>query len=85
MNKETWKYIIQTAIAILTAILTTLGVTSNNLFRETNDSSFSRPSFFGRLFLLFIIQSLAQSQLFGFVACCFALRFASFFVTLRSQ
>lgn len=28
MNKETWKYIIQTAIAILTAILTTLGVTS---------------------------------------------------------
>ncbi len=28
MKKETWKYIIQTAIAILTAILTTLGVTS---------------------------------------------------------
>ena len=28
MNKETLKYIIQTAIAILTAILTTLGVTS---------------------------------------------------------
>ncbi len=28
MNKETWKYIIQTIIAILTAILTTLGVTS---------------------------------------------------------
>jgi hypothetical protein len=28
MNKDTWKYIIQTAIAILTAILTTLGVSS---------------------------------------------------------
>jgi len=28
MSKETWKFIIQTAIAILTAILTTLGVTS---------------------------------------------------------
>ncbi|MBR1498911.1 MAG: smalltalk protein [Bacteroidaceae bacterium] len=28
MNKETWKYIIQTIVAILTAILTTLGVTS---------------------------------------------------------
>ena len=28
MNKETWKFIIQTTIAILTAILTTLGVTS---------------------------------------------------------
>ena len=28
MNKETWKYIIQTIIAILTAILTTLGVSS---------------------------------------------------------
>ena len=28
MKKETWKYIIQTIIAILTAILTTLGVTS---------------------------------------------------------
>ncbi len=28
MNKETWKYIIQTVIAILTAIATTLGVTS---------------------------------------------------------
>ena len=28
MNKETWKYIIQTIIAILTAILTTLGVAS---------------------------------------------------------
>ncbi len=27
-NKETWKYIIQTIVAILTAILTTLGVTS---------------------------------------------------------
>ena len=28
MNKETWKFIIQTIVAILTAILTTLGVTS---------------------------------------------------------
>ena len=28
MNKDTWKFIIQTVIAILTAILTTLGVTS---------------------------------------------------------
>ena len=28
MNKETWKFIIQTIIAILTAILTTFGVTS---------------------------------------------------------
>ena len=28
MKKETWKYIIQTIIAILTAILTSLGVTS---------------------------------------------------------
>lgn len=28
MKKETWKYIIQLIIAILTAILTTLGVTS---------------------------------------------------------
>ena len=28
MKKETWKYIIQTIIAILTATLTTLGVTS---------------------------------------------------------
>ena len=28
MNKDTWKFIIQTLIAILTAILTTLGVTS---------------------------------------------------------
>ncbi len=28
MNKETWKFIIQTIIVILTAILTTLGVTS---------------------------------------------------------
>ncbi len=28
MNKETWKFIIQMLIAILTAILTTLGVTS---------------------------------------------------------
>ncbi|MDD3388494.1 MAG: smalltalk protein [Prevotella sp.] len=28
MKKETWKFIIQTAIAILTAIATTLGVTS---------------------------------------------------------
>ncbi len=28
MKKETWKYIIQTIVAILTAILTTLGVTS---------------------------------------------------------
>ena len=27
-NKETWKFIIQTVIAILTAIATTLGVTS---------------------------------------------------------
>ena len=27
MNKETWKFIIQTIIVILTAILTTLGVT----------------------------------------------------------
>ena len=27
-SKETWKYIIQTIVAILTAILTTLGVTS---------------------------------------------------------
>ena len=27
-NKETWKFIIQTIVAILTAILTTLGVTS---------------------------------------------------------
>ena len=28
MKKETWKYIIQTIIAILTAIATSLGVTS---------------------------------------------------------
>ena len=28
MKKETWKYIIQLIIAILTAILTTFGVTS---------------------------------------------------------
>ncbi len=28
MKKETWNFIIQTAIAILTAIATTLGVTS---------------------------------------------------------
>jgi hypothetical protein len=28
MKKETWKFIAQTAIAILTAIATTLGVTS---------------------------------------------------------
>jgi hypothetical protein len=28
MSKETWKYIIQLLIAILTAILTSLGVTS---------------------------------------------------------
>ena len=28
MNKETWKFIIQTIVAILTAILTILGVTS---------------------------------------------------------
>jgi hypothetical protein len=28
MKKETWKFIVQTAIAILTAIATTLGVTS---------------------------------------------------------
>ena len=28
MNKNTWKFIIQTIVAILTAILTTLGVTS---------------------------------------------------------
>ena len=28
MEKETWKFIIQTIIAILTAILTTLGVSS---------------------------------------------------------
>ena len=28
MKKETWKFIIQTIVAILTAILTTLGVTS---------------------------------------------------------
>ncbi len=28
MNKDTWKFIIQTIVAILTAILTTLGVTS---------------------------------------------------------
>ena len=28
MNKETLKYIIQTIVAILTAVLTTLGVTS---------------------------------------------------------
>ena len=28
MKKETWKFIVQTAIDILTAIATTLGVTS---------------------------------------------------------
>ena len=28
MNKEKWKFIIQTVIAILTAIATTLGVTA---------------------------------------------------------
>ena len=28
MKKETWKFIIQTIVTILTAILTTLGVTS---------------------------------------------------------
>ena len=28
MKKETWKFIVQTAIAILTTIATTLGVTS---------------------------------------------------------
>jgi len=28
MKKETWKFIIQTIVAILTAILTSLGVTS---------------------------------------------------------
>ena len=28
MKKESWKFIIQTVIAILTAIATTLGVTS---------------------------------------------------------
>ena len=28
MKKETWKFIIQTIVAILTAFLTTLGVTS---------------------------------------------------------
>jgi hypothetical protein len=28
MNKDAWKFIIQTLIAILTAILTSLGVTS---------------------------------------------------------
>ena len=28
MKKDTWKFIIQTIVAILTAILTTLGVTS---------------------------------------------------------
>jgi len=28
MKKETWKYIVQTIIAILTAIATSLGVTS---------------------------------------------------------
>ena len=28
MKRETWKFIIQTIIAILTAIATTLGVTS---------------------------------------------------------
>jgi hypothetical protein len=28
MKKETWKFILQTIVAILTAILTTLGVTS---------------------------------------------------------
>ncbi len=30
MNKETWKFIIQTAIAILTAIATSIGVSSCN-------------------------------------------------------
>ena len=28
MKKETWKFIVQTLVAILTAILTSLGVTS---------------------------------------------------------
>ena len=28
MKKETWKFIVQTIVAILTAILTSLGVTS---------------------------------------------------------
>ena len=28
MKRETWKFIIQTIVAILTAILTSLGVTS---------------------------------------------------------
>ena len=28
MKKESWKFIIQTAIAILSAVLTSLGVTS---------------------------------------------------------
>ena len=28
MNRETWKFIIQTALAILSAIATSLGVTS---------------------------------------------------------
>ena len=28
MNKETWKFILQLLISILTAIMTTLGVTS---------------------------------------------------------
>ena len=28
MNKEKWKFVIQTVIAILTAIATTLGVTA---------------------------------------------------------
>ena len=28
MSKETWKFILQTLVAILTAIATTLGVTS---------------------------------------------------------
>ena len=28
MNKETWKFILQLIISILTAIMTTLGVTS---------------------------------------------------------
>jgi hypothetical protein len=28
MNKETWKFILQTLAAVLTAIATTLGVTS---------------------------------------------------------
>lgn len=28
MKKETWKFVIQTVIAILTAIMTSLGVTS---------------------------------------------------------